>query len=346
MEDSCVGNATWPKVAIIILNWNGWRDTIECLESLRQLTYQNYQVVIVDNGSTDESVSRLLNWLDANGQAGWNVSEDVFACASQYASFEHIYSGTISSNNSGNVPITLLQSGHNLGYAGGNNVGLAWALAQGCEYALILNNDVKVDPKLLDNLVDVAAETGASVVGAVIKDFSGTRPLFVQSFYPTMVFFSERQSRVPRSKWYSTDRVEGSAMLLSKALLLERWRTFGYFLDPSLFLYCEELELALWCRRTGHKCVMAGEAVVYHKLGASSRGVSQQQFYYLTRNRVLLARRYLAFPLKLLFMVIYPFWRIFRAAMYAVRGRREIALAIILGLYDGYRGRAGQWYIR
>ncbi|MEM2567901.1 MAG: glycosyltransferase family 2 protein [Candidatus Bathyarchaeia archaeon] len=345
MENDRVRDVTRPKVAIIILNWNGWRDTIECLESLRQLTYQNYQVVIVDNGSTDESLSRLTDWLDTNKQAGWSVSEDIFAATRQYASFEHVYSGIVSSR-AGNVPVTLLESGHNLGYAGGNNIGLAWAVAQGCKYTLILNNDVKVDPRLLDNLVDVAGETGASVVGALVRDFNGKHLLFVQSFYPAMLFLSERQSRMPHNRWWPTHQVNGSAMLLSRELLLERWRTFGYFLDPSLFLYCEELELALWCRRTGHKCVMAGEAVVYHKLGASSRGARQQQFYYLTRNRVLLARRYLAFPLKLLFMVIYPFWRIFRAAMYAVRGRREIARAIILGLLDGYQGRTGQWHIR
>jgi len=54
----------WPKVAIIILNWNGWEDTIECLESVFRNTYQNYQVIVVDNGSTNGSIEKIKAWAE------------------------------------------------------------------------------------------------------------------------------------------------------------------------------------------------------------------------------------------------------------------------------------------
>src|SRR5512141_114352 len=97
----------WPRVAIIVLNWNGWRDTIECLESLQRLTYPNYQVVVVDNGSTDNSV-------------------------------EHIRKAY--------PRVRLLETGKNLGWSGGNNIGIKYALGQETEYIHLLNNDTKAEP--------------------------------------------------------------------------------------------------------------------------------------------------------------------------------------------------------
>lgn len=97
----------WPKVGVVVLNWNGWRDTVECLRSLHSLIYPNYQIIVVDNGSTDGSVERVRG---------------VFPS------------------------LPLIETGKNLGYAGGNNRGIARALDMAAEYVLILNNDVKIAP--------------------------------------------------------------------------------------------------------------------------------------------------------------------------------------------------------
>jgi GT2 family glycosyltransferase len=294
---------SWPKIAIIVLNWNGWRDTIECLESLRHITYPNYEIIVIDNGSNDGSVEHI----------------------------QEIYSN-----------LTLIETGKNLGYAGGNNVGICYALKQGADYVLILNNDTMVEPYTLTAMVEVAKETGADVVGGLIKDITGSIIHFARSRYPVMFFCSEPQKYVPNKKWWLSACVEGSAMLLSKKLLLERAETLGYFLDESLFLYCEEIELGVWCRQKGKKCVVARDAVVYHKVSASSGGKGKPlPFYYLTRNRLLLARRYLKGPIRIIFEVFYPIWRIIRAGMYFCQRQPEIATAILQGLIDGYKGKRG-----
>ena len=106
-----------PKVAVIILNWNGKEDTLECLASVKKLDYSNYEIVLVDNGSVDDSVD---------------------AISKQYPD------------------MTLLQTGENLGYAGGNNVGIRWALEQGADYILLLNNDTIVAADLLSAFINAA----------------------------------------------------------------------------------------------------------------------------------------------------------------------------------------------
>ncbi|MEN3036860.1 MAG: glycosyltransferase family 2 protein [Candidatus Methanosuratincola petrocarbonis] len=331
----------WPRVAIIVLNWNGWRDTIECLESLQRITYPNYQIIVVDNGSTDESLEKLQHWFSR-----WEVADiplEILSSARSYSTFDLIVAGFVQKNNVERVLSVLLETNSNLGYSGGNNVGLAWALADGCDYSLILNNDVRVEMDFLNNMIQVARKSNASVVGALIKDFNGTSILFARSSYPSMLLFSDAQKKPPDREWWSTDRVDGSGMLISMDLLRERWQSLGYFLDESLFLYCEEIELGLWCKRAGKKSVIAGGAVVYHKLSKSSGGKGKPlQFYYITRNRILIARKYLPSLYKTLFFVIYIPLRILRAGMYMIQGRLEISQAIMRGVLDGYRGIKGE----
>ncbi len=111
--------ATAPMVYIILLNWNGWKDTVECVESCRKLSYPDVRIVIVDNGSTDGSETRLRE---------------------RFPDLE------------------LIQTGANLGFAGGNNVGIRYALEKGAEYVWLLNNDTIADAEALSALVQAAED--------------------------------------------------------------------------------------------------------------------------------------------------------------------------------------------
>ena len=107
-------NQKMPLVAVIVLNWNSWKDTVACVHSLKKLNYDNYKIIVIDNGSTDDSEIQLKQ-----------------------------LSG-----------ITFLQSGKNFGYGGGNNVGIQYAIKLGCDYVWVLNNDTEVDPNALNALVE------------------------------------------------------------------------------------------------------------------------------------------------------------------------------------------------
>jgi GT2 family glycosyltransferase len=119
-----------PKVTIVILTWNNKDDTIECLDSLSSLTYANFDIVLVDNGSTDGSV----------------------ACI-----------------NARFPDLVIIANEKNLGFAEGNNVGITYALTKGVEYVLILNNDTLVEPGFLQALIEVAeSDPRIGIVGPKI----------------------------------------------------------------------------------------------------------------------------------------------------------------------------------
>jgi len=121
---------TMPSVTIIVLNWNGGQDTLACLESLAQLDYPEFGVLVVDNGSTDGSLQAVQERFPE---------------------------------------IPIIETGENLGYAGGSNVGLRWALDHGADYALLLNNDTVVAPDFLRLLVEaVGADPRIGIAGPTI----------------------------------------------------------------------------------------------------------------------------------------------------------------------------------
>jgi GT2 family glycosyltransferase len=122
------------SVHIVVLNYNGYEDTISCVDSLLKIQYENYKIIVVDNASTNDHSALQQNL----------PSE-----------------------------IILLQSGKNLGYAGGNNVGIRWALENDADYVCVLNNDTEVDPAFLKQLVDFAeANPDCGMVGPAILEFN------------------------------------------------------------------------------------------------------------------------------------------------------------------------------
>src|SRR3989338_7606720 len=123
-----------PKIAIVILNWNGKTDTKECLNSLKNITYPNYEIILVDNGSVDGSVEMLEK--------------------------EH-------------PEIMLIKNKENLGFTGGNNVGIKKALEHNADYVLLLNNDTIVEPDFLGTMVGVAEQDASiGIIGPKIYYYS------------------------------------------------------------------------------------------------------------------------------------------------------------------------------
>ena len=151
------------KISIVIINWNGWEDTIECLESLFQIDYVNYQIVIVDNGSEDSSVQRIKEYF--NGQISiaspfiHKHSDNHQSQVTEY-DLDEINNDQAQVRN-GNVKapgqVFLIKNDKNYGFAEGNNIGIRFALENlHPEYVLLLNNDTFVERDFLDNLVEVA----------------------------------------------------------------------------------------------------------------------------------------------------------------------------------------------
>ena len=244
---------TSKSVFIIVLNWNGLSDTLECLASLRALDYPNYSVVVVDNGSTDGSVPAL---------------REQFPEA-------HIIENT-----------------HNLGYAEGNNQGISYALAQGAGFVLVLNNDTVVEPALLTKLVS-AAEThpDAGILSPRIYMLAHPTVLWFAGgkWIPeraTLVHvgLGQEDDGASCSGVVESDYASGCALFF-RAEVAER---IG-LMDARFFAYWEEAD---WCYRAkaaGYKILVTQSACLWHKISSSSSGSpgTLLRNYYQARNRLL-----------------------------------------------------------
>jgi GT2 family glycosyltransferase len=246
-----------PKVAIIILNWNGLEDTIECVDSIMKLTYPNHVVVVVDNGS------------DGN---------DVQILKEQYG--QCIY---------------LIENGKNYGYAEGNNIGIRLAFESfKPDYYLLLNNDTVVSPEALTELVTLAeSDRDIGLIGPKIYYYND--PDIIQSTVNEVDFGHGKIRHVGDHerdlRQYDdiseTDYVQGSCLLV-KAQVVEKIA----LLNRDYFCYWEDLEYCLRARRAAFRVLYCPTAQIWHKGSQSASKIAGLSIYYGTRNRFWLLREF------------------------------------------------------
>lgn len=288
-------------VTIILVNWNGWQDTIECLESLLLLKYPDFRIVVCDNGSSDDSLQKIKNWADRH-----EVS---------YAGYQRAEA------EAGGLPaadplLTLISNNENLGFAGGNNVGLRYAMARGdSEYCWLLNNDTAVEPDALNHLVSrMQQQTDIGVCGSTIRLYHDRRciqalggghycrwiglPWHHGRFTKWGKMIDERKAET----WMNY--VEGASMLVSRKFLDE----VG-LLCEDYFLYFEEADWAIRAKGS-FNLGYAALSIVYHKVGGSI-GTSSNPIimsytsdYFNIRNRLLFTRRFYPAALPTVWMII------------------------------------------
>jgi GT2 family glycosyltransferase len=340
-----------PRVVVSILNWRGWRDTIDCLASVRRLRYPNYLTVVVDNGSGEASLEELRAWARAHFQEG-----DAFV---EYCREVALAGGDTAREESlercaSSRRLVLIDNAENLGFTGGNNVAIQYAFGrpQPADCILLLNNDATVEKDCLTRLLEAAQVGEAGIVGAVIKERQsgdiqfagcvGSFPLLRQFFQPLWGFRTAVPS--PGVEFQESFWVSGAAVLVRREVLEGVHRLTGHYLDDDLFLYWEEVDFCGQARKLGYKSVVANRALVYHGEAASSGGrYNPIAYYYTNRNRVQVAGHLLPWPLRPLFHGINIPLCLGRAVKNLLRGRRDAARAILRGMFDGYWGISGKW---
>jgi GT2 family glycosyltransferase len=267
----------YPLVGIVIVNWNGARDTLACLASLQNLQYPNHSIIVVDNASTDSSIQRIQE---------------------AYPEIEFIQSNT------------------NLGFAGGNNIGIQRALELNADYIWLLNNDTEVDSDALTYLVKrLSQDKMIGMCGSTLI-YSNNRDI-VQAFggarYDKWRGVAEHIGQgVTRQTVPPLEKVENQLayIVFASALVSKTFVADVGLMAEDYFLYYEEID---WARR-GHpkyKLAYAPQSIVYHKVG-SSIGTSDTSHnkkrlrseYYLTRSRFLFTWRYFPYALPTVFLNI------------------------------------------
>lgn len=238
-------------VDVVVLNWNGWKDTVACLVSLRQQDYPNFNLIVVDNGSTDGSVEQIMQAMPT---------------------------------------VELLQTGANLGFGGGCNVGIRHALARGADYVWLINSDSVADIHALSGLVRVA-ETNLALggVGSVLYEADTVDQ--VQLWGGGRVQLWSGQSRHRQSPG-PLDFISGASVLLRRAAIEE----VGLFDQAAFFMYWEDTDLAFRLRKAGWALAVAGDSRVWHKQSASLGKRSLLLDEYFTRSGVRFLRRHAPIP--------------------------------------------------
>jgi len=245
-----------PRVAIIILIWNGREDTVECLESLREDTYPDKHIIVVDNGSSDDSVTYIR------------------------ARFPEV---------------TVIENHANLGFTGGNNVGIREAITQDADFVYLLNNDTTVEPDALEALVAVAElEPRFGLLSPVMHYFDPPREIWFAGSRITLgnglaVHDNSRQPQRTDAP-YEVPWASGCAMLLRTSLASA---LDGF--DDRFFLTFEDVDLSLRVRQAGFLVGAVPAARIYHKGGRSGKRISGIGYYYVVRNKLLLVRQHSGF---------------------------------------------------
>ncbi|MGD1101085.1 MAG: glycosyltransferase family 2 protein [Terriglobia bacterium] len=337
-----------PSVGICVLNWNGWRDTLECIESLRQQDYPHFVTVVLDNHSLNDSVEQIRTWAKANlpEPSGFVDYPGKVARRGGEERQESLLEGAKSPDR-----LVLICNEENTGFTGGCNAVIDYALRRKfpLDYVFLLNNDATLEPDCLTRLMAVAKESGAGIIGAVMFDESGKEPVFSgrismkrQFFYP-LVNWQLPPPATDKEFWPS-DCAHGGAMVIRADVLRAVQAATGNYLREGLFMYNEGAEFQHHAAHLGHHAVVAKNAVVYHKNARSSGGTENPiAYYYTERSRLLVANVVLPLGWKVLFHLVNVPLVSARILKNVIRRKRVAAQAIMEGLVDGYRGREGKW---
>lgn len=299
---------SYPKVSFILLNWNGLQDTIECLESIKEITYPNYEVLVVDNGSEGNDVEVLRK---------------------KFGDY-----------------IQIIENDENYGFSEGNNIGIRFILKNSNpEYILLLNNDTVVDKEFLKELVTLAEEEQKiGIVGPKIFYYNfNDRKDIINFAGADLNLWNLKERRYgccevdkgQLDEYREVEKVEGSCMLLKRSLI----ENIG-LLDPDYFTYWEETDYCFRARRAGFRLFYAPKAHVWHKIAASTGGPkSAHHLYYMTRNQFLFLKKNankIQIFIFLLYFFGFRFWVLF--GMHLIYYEDNIRCKFFLkGVLDGLR---------
>lgn len=290
-----------PYICIIILNWNAYEVTRECLLSLIHISYLNYTIILVDNGSSDNSVNKL--------------SEE----------FKQIY---------------FLKLDKNYGFTGGNNKGIVYTINKfKPDYILLLNNDTEVNNDFLSKLI-IPFMNDETIYATVPKIcfFDKKNKIWyaggkVSKFTGIVTEFGKnKKDSFTTSIQRKTGFINGCAVLLSIIAI----NNIG-LLDEMFFAYSEDTDYSLRILKSEHSMVYVPESVVYHKVSHTFRNNANWFKYYLaTRNIILLQRKHLKKKLFPLFVLwFYLRWVLYLSVKLTFLCQTKSVAAISQGFYDG-----------
>ena len=292
----------YPKVSIVIVNWNNFADTSECLESLKKITYPNYEIILVDNGSDGDDV-RLI--------------KETF-----------------------NNYVRLIENDSNFGFAEGCNIGIEDALGRGADYVALLNNDTVVAPDFLDELISIVdSDKKVGIAGGMVYCYEipemiwfagGTINYWTGT---TLIRGSGEADRGQFEEIIEVDWICGCFMVISRNLL----QTVG-MLDKRFFFGWEDADLCVRATKAGFKILFVPGSKIWHKTlpPEKQERLMGLPVYYATKGRFIFIEKHFSrlqlASAGLYFIVKFP-WILWDYSR--ILGKWKVPLYIVWGIW-GY----------
>jgi len=351
------------KVYVILLNYNGWIDTVECLESVFRNDYPNYQVIVVDNDSPNNSMEYLKAWAEGKLDVFANPNNPLrnLSFPPVPKPIPYIYYTREEAEKGGSpeleeelknkmpeditskYPIVFIQSGGNLGFAGGNNVGIKYSLARGdSDYVLLLNNDTVVEKKFLTELMKITnIRTNVAIIGGKILYYN----------YPNKIWYAGGKLDLWRGSGYHLNADKKDSELygikevsfVTGCLMLVDKKVFNYIglFSEEYFLYLEDTDFCHSALQKGFKLYVNLNSKIYHKISSTVSGnqeVSPMAIYYSTRNRLyFMMRRQKKWIRKCIFLGFFGITRLCHLIQWLLERKMGNIKAMFSGIKDGYK---------
>lgn len=276
-------NNNSPKVSIIILNWNGWKDTINCLESLYQIDYPNYNIILLDNNSKDDSIQRIMEYSKGKIKPKTPFYEynpknkplTIFEYTNEETEpISQLNNLESYGNLSSDKKIILIKNNRNYGFAEGNNIGIRYCLKTlNPQYILLLNNDTVVKKNFLTEMIKTGEnDDKIAVIGSktYYYNFNGRDDVLWSvggivdlSKYPGYHDIDINNKKIQTKSSMEVDWISGAVLLIKTKMLPYT------LLNSEFFFGCEDVDLCIEMKNKGYKMVTNLEAVVWHKTGVS-----------------------------------------------------------------------------
>lgn len=285
------------KIGIILVNYNGYGDTVDCLKSLESLTYENYEVIVIDNASTVRPTEENIQYIK---------------------NYSHYY-----------------WSEKNLGFSGGNNIGIDIAKQEGCDFVVLLNNDTTVEPDFLSKLIETynSSDNIGIVTGKIYYYYDKSKIWSAGGLYNRKTGVTTQYggndsdlNSTTRSVTFAT----GCLMLIPISVINNVGK-----LSESYFLYSEDTD---YCQRVldaGYLIYYCADSVIYHKVSASVGDMSALQERYMMRNNLYMIQEYGKLkPFSYLYFFLHT-------AKDILRGRNHFK-PVFEGIGDFVHGRNGK----
>ncbi|MHA7130734.1 glycosyltransferase family 2 protein [Algoriphagus namhaensis] len=289
-----------PRTAIVLVNWNGFDHSLKCLESLSKVNYESFKIFLVDNGSEEKEGKKL---------------EELFP------------------------KIHLIENAKNLGFTGGNNIGINLALKEGFEQILLLNNDTEVEPNFLAELSRFSREhPECGAVQPIIHSMENRSKVW--SAGGKWNFLFSRAITLNNSKNSYPEKIDwitGCAILVRADVI----KKVG-LLDDAFFAYFEDVDWSLRMKKAGYSLGFCSHSIVYHEAGASSKDnskegtLSSRVFYLHSRNQFFLIRKHSSWLTFLPSIGYHGFRFLLWISYFFFRGRKNKVKSVYKGIIDGF----------